>query len=450
MERVATDTGAPVRSAPLPGGYPGATAIDGDEVAAVREVLERRSPFRYYGPEVAGAAEALERAFAARLGVAHALGVSSGTAALIVALRALGVGPGDEVILPPATFVGCANAVVAAGAVPVFADVDDDLQISPAGIEGCITPRTKAIMAVHWRGLAVPLRPILEVANAHGVPVVEDCAQSLGARDGGFEVGARGRINAFSFQMNKVLTAGEGGMVATGDPDLAARAIALHDNGSARKESVGFAAGAGRPTDSEAEGGDGPKAEPEATVLGRKGNGLVPETTELFGENYRLTEVAAAIMRVQLGKLDRVRQRLRKVCDILGAAVDACDGVRQRRRAGSDADVGASAILIFDTAELAATAKEALAAEGVPLSTPYGGRPIYLRDVFQQRRLWHAGAGPWDPRIYDGDVSYAPGTCPTAEEILPRVGEYTLSLDWSERDAHEVAAAVTKVMGRLG
>ena len=381
----------------------------------MREVLERRSPFRYYGPEVAGAAEALERAFAARLGVAHALGVSSGTAALIVALRALGVGPGDEVILPPATFVGCANAVVAAGAVPVFADVDDDLQISPAGIEACITPRTKAIMAVHWRGLAVPLQPILEVANAHGIPVIEDCAQSLGARDDAFDVGARGRINAFSFQMNKVLTAGEGGMVATGDPDLAARAIALHDNGSARK-----------------------------------GNGLVPEATELFGENYRLTEVAAAIMRVQLGKLDRVRQRLRKVCGIIGAAADACDGVRQRRRAGSGADVGASAILIFDTAELAATAKQALAAEGVPLSTPYGGRPIYLRDVFQQRRLWHAGAGPWDPRIYDGDVSYAPGTCPTAEEILPRVGEYTLSLDWSERDAHDVASAVTRVMGQLG
>lgn len=415
MERVATNAGAPVRSAPLPGGYPGATAIDADEVAAVREVLERRSPFRYYGPRVAGAAEALERAFADRLGVAHALGVSSGTAALIVALRALGVGPGDEVILPPATFVGCANAVVAAGAVPVFADVDDDLQISPAGIEACITPHTRAVMAVHWRGLAVPLRPILDVANAHGIPVIEDCAQSLGARDDGFEVGARGRINAFSFQMNKVLTAGEGGMVATDDPDLAARAIALHDNGSARK-----------------------------------GNGLVPETTELFGENYRLTEVAAAIMRVQLGKLGQVRQRLREVCGIIGSAVEDCAGVRLRRRAGSDADVGASAILIFDTAELAAAAKEALAAEGVPLSTPYGGRPIYLRDVFQQRRLWHAGAGPWDPCVYHGDVSYAPGTCPTAEEILPRVGEYTLSLDWSERDAHDVAAAVTRVMGRVG
>ena len=415
MERPAMDMRAPVRAAPLPGGYPGATAIDADEVAAVRDVLERRSPFRYYGPRVAGAAEALERAFAARIGVAHALGVSSGTAALVVALRALGVGPGDEVVLPPATFVGCANAVVAAQAVPVFADVDDDLQISPAGIEACITPRTRAIMVVHWRGLAVPLPPILDVANAHGIPVIEDCAQSLGARDDGFEVGARGRINAFSFQMNKVLTAGEGGMIATDDPDLAARAIALHDNGSARK-----------------------------------GNGTVPETTELFGENYRLTEVAAAILQVQLGKLDTVRQRLQAVCGIVGSAVEDCAGVRLRRRAGSDADVGASAILIFDTAELAIAAKEALAAAGAPLATPYGGRPIYLRDVFQQRRLWHGGPGPWDPRIYPGEVSYAPATCPIAEEVLPRVGEYTLSLDWSERDAHDVAAAITRVMRGVG
>ncbi len=411
MERLAMDTGAPVRSKPLPGGCPGATAIDDDEVAAVREVLERRSPFRYYGPQVAGAVEALERTFAARLGLAHALGVSSGTASLIVALRALGVGPGDEVILPPATFVGCANAVVSVGAVPVFADVDADLQISPAGIEACITPRTKAIMVVHWRGLAVPLRPILEVANPHGVPVIEDCAQSLGARDDGFEAGARGRIAAFSFQMNKVLTAGEGGMVATDDPDLAARAVALHDNGSPRK-----------------------------------GNAAVPESPELFGENYRLTEVAAAILQVQLGKLGTVRQRLREVCDIIGEAVDDCAGVRVRRRAGSDSDVGASAVLIFDTAELAIAAKEALAAEGAPLSTPYGGRPIYLRDRFQHRRLWHAGSGPWDPRVYRGNVGYAPGTCPIAEELLPRVGEYTLSLDWSERDAHDVAAAITKVM----
>ena len=96
VERLAVGGGAPVRSEPLPGGYPGATAIDDDEVAAVRDVLKRRSPFRYYGPQVAGAAEALERTFAARLGLAQALGVSSGTASLIVALRALGVGPGDE------------------------------------------------------------------------------------------------------------------------------------------------------------------------------------------------------------------------------------------------------------------------------------------------------------------------------------------------------------------
>ena len=216
-------------------------------------------------------------------------------------------------------------------------------------------------MVVHWRGLAVPLHPILEVANAHGVPVVEDCAQSLGARDDGFEVGARGRINAFSFQMNKVLTAGEGGMVVTDDPYLAARAVALHDNGSARK-----------------------------------GNATLPKTPEVFGENYRMTELASAILQVQ------PRQARQGTAAAAGgvrhhrpgpwttAPACACAGALEATRTWAPPRSSSST-----TTELATAAKAALAVEGAPLSTPYGGRPIYLRDVFQHRRLWHAGSGPW-------------------------------------------------------
>jgi 8-amino-3,8-dideoxy-alpha-D-manno-octulosonate transaminase len=411
---LAIDGGEPVRRAPLPGAYPGATAFGVEEIEAVEQVLNRRSPFRYYGPDVAHTAAALEHAFAERLGVQYATAVSSGTAALVVALRALGVGPGAEVILPPSTFIGCANAIVAAGAVPVFADVDDDLQLSPAGVAAAISPRTRAIMVVHWRGLAVPLQPILDIADSHGIPVIEDCAQSLGARDDDREIGGRGRIGVFSFQMNKVLTAGEGGMVVTDDATLAARAVALHDNGTA------------------------PRGEQQ-----------LPDVPELFGENYRLTEVAAAILQAQLRKLGAVRQQLREICGSIGAAAEECSGVRLRKRAGTEADVGASAILIFASAELAVQARAALAAEGVPMTVPYGGRPIYLRDVFQHRRLWHAGAGPWHPAIYDGAASYSVGTCPVAEAILPRAAQYTLSLDWGQQDAADVGRALIKVMTAL-
>ena len=291
-----------MRSSPLPGAYPGATAIGAEEAAAARDVLERRSPFRHYGPDPAFATSALERQFAEHLGVAHCLGVSSGTAALVVALRALEVGPGDEVVLPPVTFIGCATAIVAAGAVPVFADVDDDLQIAPASIEAAITSRTKAIMVVHWRGVAVPLDPILDLARARSIPVIEDCAQSMGARDDGHDIGSRGRINAFSFQMNKVLTAGEGGMVATDDHTLALRAAALHDNGSTRTM-----ASAGSPL----------------------------ATPELLGENYRLSDLAAAVLRVQIGKLERVRDHLRQISGTIAEAAVACPGVCAWAAAGA-------------------------------------------------------------------------------------------------------------------
>jgi len=209
---LAIDGGSPVRTVPLPGPYPGATIIGEEEKRAVNEVLERRSPFRYYGPDPAYAVNALEQKVASLIGIEHAVGVTSGTAALIVALRALGVGPGDEVIVPAATFYGCVNAAVACQAVPIFADLDDSVSISAESVERVITPRTRAVMVVHWRGAAADLQPLLDVGARHGVPILEDCAQSFGAEYGGRYVGSLGDINIFSFQMNKVISAGEGGM----------------------------------------------------------------------------------------------------------------------------------------------------------------------------------------------------------------------------------------------
>ena len=204
------DGGTPVRSAPLPGAYPGATIIGEEEKRAVCEVLERRSPFRYYGPDPAYAVNELEQTVASLVGVEHAVGVTSGTAALIVALRALGVGPGDEVIVPAATFYGCVNAVVACQAVPIFADLDETVSIDADAVERVITERTRAIMVVHWRGVAADLQPLLAVGERNGVPILEDCAQSFGAKYHGRYVGGYGVINIFSFQMNKVISAGEG------------------------------------------------------------------------------------------------------------------------------------------------------------------------------------------------------------------------------------------------
>ena len=407
--QLAMDGGAPVRTMPLPGPYPGATIIGEEEKRAVSEVLDRRSPFRYYGPDPGHKVDELEQTVAALVGVEHAVGVTSGTAALIVALRALGVGPGDEVIVPAATFYGCVNAVVACQAVPIFADLDETVSIDAGSVEQVVTDRTRAIMVVHWRGVAADLQALLSVGQRHGVPILEDCAQSFGAEYHGRYVGGLGTINIFSFQMNKVISAGEGGMVVTNQAMLHRRAVACQDQGTGRAS----------------EGAEHPP---------------------FFGENYRMSELTAAVLLEQVKKLDRLRVHVRHVGGIIKESVRDVPGVRPRPMADPGGDAGVSPALIFDTPELCAWARQALAAEGVPIKFPYGGVPVYMHDAIVQKRMWHEGPSPWDPRFYDGDADYGPGLCPYAEELMPRVCEYHLSMDWTEQDAHDVAAGLRKVM----
>lgn len=410
--QLAIDGGTPVRTTPLPGPYPGATVIGEEEKRAVNEVLNRRSPFRYYGPDPVYTVSELERTVASLIDIEHAVGVTSGTAALIVALRALGVGPGDEVIVPAATFYGCVNAVVACQAVPIFADLDDSVSIAAQGVENVITPRTRAVMVVHWRGAAADLQPLLDVGKRHGVAILEDCAQSFGAMYQGRYVGALGDINICSFQMNKVISAGEGGMVVTNDPILHQRAVACQDQGTPRKS---------------------------------EGAELPP----FLGENYRMSELTAAVLLEQVKKLDRLRAHVRHVGGIILESVRDLPGVRARPMADPAGDAGVSPVLILDTPELCAWARQALAAEGVPIKFPYSGVPVYMHEPIQQKRMWHNGLSPWDARIYSGDADYGLGLCPYAEELMPRVCEYHLSMDWTERDALDVAAGLKKVLQKV-
>jgi dTDP-4-amino-4,6-dideoxygalactose transaminase len=193
------------------------------------------------GPEV----EALEREAAAYLGVKHAIGVNSGTDALVIALRALGVGPGDEVITTPFTFFATAEAISLVGATPVFVDIDPrTFNINPDLIPSAITPRTKAILPVHLYGLPAEMDPILEIARSHGLKVLEDCAQAFGATYRGKKVGTLGDAGAFSFFPTKNLGGfGDGGLIATDSDEVAERARMLRAHGSRRKyynEAVGY------------------------------------------------------------------------------------------------------------------------------------------------------------------------------------------------------------------
>ena len=226
-----------------------------------------------------------ESEYAAYLGIKHTIAVSNGTVALELALRALGTGPGDEVITPSRTFIASTSCIVTVGATPVLADVDPDSQVITAEtIRRKLTPRTKAIIAVHLAGWPCNMDPILELAKANGLAVIEDCAQAHGARFKGRPVGSMGDVNAFSFCQDKIITtAGEGGLVATNNDSLWEKAWAYRDHGKSidavykREHPPGFR-----------------------------------WLHESFGTNSRITEVQAAIGRVALHHLDEwVVQRRR-------------------------------------------------------------------------------------------------------------------------------------------
>jgi dTDP-4-amino-4,6-dideoxygalactose transaminase len=228
-----------VRPIPVYDPLPEVEALWEELQAAALRVL--RSGRYILGPEV----EAFEEEVAQYLGVKHAIGVNSGTDALVIALRALGVGPGDEVITTPFTFFATAEAISLVGATPVFVDIDPrTFNINPDLIPSAITPRTKAILPVHLYGLPAEMDPILEIARSHGLKVLEDCAQAFGATYKGRRVGTLGDAGAFSFFPTKNLGGfGDGGLIVTNSDEVAERARMLRAHGSRRKyynEAIGY------------------------------------------------------------------------------------------------------------------------------------------------------------------------------------------------------------------
>jgi len=236
------------------------------------------------GEQVAG----LEDEVAAYLGVRHAVGVNSGTDALVIALRSLGVGPGHEVITTPFTFFATPEAVTTIGATPVFVDIDPaTFTIDPSAIEAAITARTAAIVPVHLFGLAADMDPILEVARRHGLRVVEDLAQAMGGSAGGRKLGTIGDAAALSFFPTKNLGGfGDGGMIVTDDDEAAALARKLRTHGSAKKYA-----------------------------------------NELFGYNSRLDELQAAVLRVRLRTLDDANAARRGAAARYDELLDGIDGL---------------------------------------------------------------------------------------------------------------------------
>jgi 8-amino-3,8-dideoxy-alpha-D-manno-octulosonate transaminase len=417
LEALALDGGEPVRREPLALGK-GVALLGEDERAAVLEVLESRSLFRYYGPALQRRTAAFEAAVAERFGVAHAVATSSGTAALRTALAALGIGCGDEVIVPAFTFIATVNAVVIAGAVPVFAEVDESLGLDAADVAGKITPRTAAIIGVHIENVACDLDAVTATAAAHDLAVIEDAAQAMGATYHGRALGTIGDIGTFSLQLEKNVTAGEGGVVVTNDERLYARSARYQDQGG-------------------------------QFFTGHHG-GRGDDIGEAFvGENLRMTEIAAAIAGVQLDRLPGLLASLRANKQRVLRALGDRPGLTRRRLPDPDGDGSSSATWFAADAASARWCVDALRAEGVPSAQMYAGLPVYANPAILERRTASMKGGPWHCAEHPADVDYRMGMCPRTEDLASRSFTIGIGATWTPADCDDAATAVAKVASHL-
>ncbi len=296
MDKLAIDGGTPVINREL-NRYKGAAVIGEEEKKAVMEVLDSQSLFRYYGPHLLSKVAAFEKDFAQFVGVKHAAAAVNGTSALRLGLAALGVGPGDEVIVPAVTFIASVGAIVAQRARPVFAEIDETMQLDPNDLPRRLSERTKAIMPVHLAGVAVDMDPVVAFARKNGLKVIEDAAQSCGSYYKDRHVGTLGDVGCFSFQLEKNITSGEGGIVVTDDDELYRRSVIYGDQGGQFWTS---------------------HAGVRDTVGGQP----------VIGENLRMNEITGAILGCQLKKLTEILSRIERNRSIVRSAVAEIDGIQ--------------------------------------------------------------------------------------------------------------------------
>ena len=416
-DQLAIDGGTPVRTTPLPAGR--GLALFGDEERdAALEVLDSRSLFRYYGPNLLAKVESFERSLCATTGARHAVAVSSGTAALRTALAALGIGCGDEVIVPCFTFIATVNAVIVAGAVPIFCEVDETLNADPSDVEAKITERTAAVMPVHLEGIACDMDRLGDIASRHKVAIIEDACQSLGTTYKGRHVGAFGDFGAFSLQLEKNVTAGEGGALVTDDDRLLVRAARYSDQGGQFVTSYGVERG--------------------------------EELAEPFaGENLRMTEIAGAIAGEQLRKLPAIIEAFRSnKRKILGGLGDI-DGLEPRHSHDPDGDGASSLTWFLPSSDIARKFAKALRAEGIPAGPMYAARPVYSNPAILAKRTATGKGGPWNCSEHPTDVEYSMGMCPQTEALITRSFAVGNGAAFTAADCEDIATAIGKVASHL-
>ncbi|MGO9242691.1 MAG: DegT/DnrJ/EryC1/StrS family aminotransferase [Bryobacteraceae bacterium] len=383
----------------IPYEWPGSYFIGDEEIEEVMRVLNARSPFRFYGPDLQRCVERLEAEYCQRLSRKYAIAVNSGTAALSLALAALGVGPGDEVLVPGYMWISCISAIVRSGAIPRLVDVDDTFCVDPADLAKKIGPHSKGVLLVHMSGAMGAVHQIREICTRHNLFLLEDCAQANGATCKGRPAGSFGEMAIFSFQLNKNITAGEGGLVVCDDESLYRRSWAVHDLGYPRN------------ADGRLEFSD--------------------PNYQMWGQGSRYAELLAAVMLAQLRKLDAIAAAMRSKKCALKKRMSSISGLSFRRIIDPEGDTGAFLLLIWRDRQTCLRMVEQTRNAGIRCG-PSGlnnipmtdwGLHIYFNNASLVRKSPLNAAGrPWSDPLneFASAYTYEKGALPVLDSLVER------------------------------
>jgi 8-amino-3,8-dideoxy-alpha-D-manno-octulosonate transaminase len=398
----------------------GAELIGKEEMKEVKEVLATGVLMRYgFDAQRRGVfkVKEFEQAFAQYCGAKFALGVTSGSAALKVALKAMDVGPGDEVIVPAFTFLATYEAVMEVGAVPVMGDIDDTLNLDPQEIERKKTPYTKAVIPVHMCGSAARIDKIVKIARKNKLLVLEDNAQGCGASFKGKKLGTFGDMGIFSFDYYKTITTGEGGMILTNSKKLYDRSDWYHDHGHDHK------------------------AGPNRAADGRT----------ILGFNYRMNELQGALGLAQLRKLDTVIAAQKKNKAAIKAALAAIPGIKFRTLPDPEGDSATFLAFNLPDADTAKAFQKAMAEKGVD-------------SIYYKNNSWHyvpnwehflaqstasSKKYPFADPGYKGKVDYGRKNIPQAEDLLGRTLVMPIAVRMPGKRIKQIEAAVKEAIKRI-
>ncbi len=375
--------------------------------------------FRYYNPR--SKVDELEKMVREKIGCKYALGVNSGTSALIAALAAAGVGPGDEVIIPAYTFFASAAAVVAAKAIPVITEIDESLTIDPADIERNITDKTKAVMPVHMVGMPCAMERICEIAKENNLLVIEDAAQAFGGKFKGKYLGRWGDIGCTSLNTYKVIGSGEGGLVMTDDEWFYTRAQSYHDTGACWR--------------------------PDRFAKERRPG-------ELFcGENYRMNELAGAVAVAQMRKLDWINERTRETYNLLKESITLPSCARWVEPNDPEGLCGYTLGMLFEDREQAVRAiKAGIGLGGMAAEATRGVRDWHVYwnwdHILEQKTVTEEGCPFTCPHA--GKLpEYSVDMCPRTKDITMRLAVISIDPGWGKDSAKDFAEKLSNDLNSL-